>query len=96
VSPPLRYHSLVYLTTVHTSSPLEFPRKVFQQAFFARLMALRRSRRAALVALVLFGLSARLALPSSFLSSEISSAHQRLERRQTLLGLANPPRLGSS
>jgi len=41
---------LVYLTAVHTSSSLAFSRKPFQQAFFAVLMALRRSRRAALVA----------------------------------------------
>ena len=74
---------LVYLTAVHTSSPLAFSRKVFQRAFFARLMALRRSRRAALVALVLFGRSARVAVPSSFLSSEISSVYQRLEGRRS-------------
>jgi len=41
---------LVYLTAVHTSSPLAFSRKLFQQAFFAVLVALRKSRRAALVA----------------------------------------------
>jgi len=79
----------VYLTAVHTSSPLAFSRKLFQQAFLARLIALRRSRRAALVASVLFSLWARFALPNCFLSSEISSVYQRLEHRQTLIGLAN-------
>ena len=43
--------------------------------------------------LVLFDRLARLALPSDYLSSENSSVHQRLERRQTLLGLANSSRM---
>ena len=90
LSPGRRF---VHLTAVHTSSLLAFSRKLLQQAFLARLIALRRSRRAALVASVLFSLWARLALPSCFLNSEISSVHQRLERRQTLLGLANSPNM---
>ena len=74
---------------------LAFFRKVFQQASFARLMALRRSHRAALVALVLFDRPARLALPSSFLSSEISSNRSTYvwSVGQTLLGLANSSRM---
>jgi len=66
---------LVYLTAAHTPSlRLAFSRKLLQQAFFARLVALRRSRRAALVALVLFDRSARLALLGCFLSSEIPAS----------------------
>ena len=84
---------VVYLAAVHTSSLVAFSKKLFQQAFFARLMARRSSRRAALVAPVRWLRSLRLAFPSSFLSSAISSFHQRLDRIQTLLGVANWSRM---
>jgi len=84
---------LVHLTAVHTSAPLASSRKLFQHAIFAYRMALRRSRRVPLLALHLLSRWARLALPSAFLSSDISSVHQRLDRMQTLRGLVNSFRM---